>query len=271
MLSTNGRPSLPSRSALKRAVAVAVVAGVGAGLPLIAAGGANAATPQQYGHHAVQSHHEGAAPVAAQPAAAQAPAQAAPASYTVVSGDTLFKIANAHNVQGGWQKLYDLNKSVLSNPNVIYPGQHLALGAAQQQAAAPAPAQQQSAPVQHKSAPAASTSAAVQTTTQAAAPAPVASTPGSLQALAASIVPADQLASFDQIISHESGWNVSATNPSSGAYGLPQALPGNKMASAGADWQTNPATQLRWALQYMNQTYGSPNAAWAFWQTHSAY
>ncbi|MCC9306472.1 hypothetical protein LN042_05000 [Kitasatospora sp. RB6PN24] len=64
---------------------------------------------------------------------------------------------------------------------------------------------------------------------------------------------------------------MSATNPSSGAYGLPQALPGNKMASAGADWQTNPATQLRWALQYMNQTYGSPNAAWAFWQVHHAY
>jgi LysM repeat protein len=270
MLSTNGRPTLPSRAALKRAVAVAVVAGVGAGLPLIAAGGASAATPQHHGHrggqHAVQSHHhQDAAPaqaVAAQPAAAQQAAPA-PAGYTVAAGDTLFKIANAHNVQGGWQKLYDLNKSVLTaGPNVIYPGQHLTLGGAQ----AAAPAQQKQA------APAAQTTSAAAATTQAAAPAaPVASTPGSLQALAASIVPADQLYAFDQIISHESGWNVTATNPSSGAYGLPQALPGNKMASAGADWQTNPATQLKWALQYMNQTYGSPNAAWAFWQTHSAY
>jgi hypothetical protein len=94
---------------------------------------------------------------------------------------------------------------------------------------------------------------------------------GSPQDIAAQIVPADQLASFDEIISHESGWDVSATNPSSGAYGLPQALPGSKMASAGADWQTNPATQIRWALDYMDSTYGSPNAAWAFWQANSWY
>jgi flagellar biosynthesis GTPase FlhF len=94
---------------------------------------------------------------------------------------------------------------------------------------------------------------------------------GSPQEIAAQIVPADQLASFDQIISHESGWSVTATNPSSGAYGLGQALPGSKMASAGSDWQTNPATQIRWALSYMDSTYGSPNAAWAFWQAHNWY
>ncbi|SEL90684.1 hypothetical protein SAMN05414137_11515 [Streptacidiphilus jiangxiensis] len=94
---------------------------------------------------------------------------------------------------------------------------------------------------------------------------------GSPQEIAAQIVPADQLASFDQIISHESGWNVSATNPSSGAYGLAQALPGSKMASAGADWQTSAATQIRWALSYMNSTYGSPNAAWSFWQANGWY
>ncbi|WP_042372917.1 transglycosylase SLT domain-containing protein [Streptacidiphilus neutrinimicus] len=95
--------------------------------------------------------------------------------------------------------------------------------------------------------------------------------PNEAQSLAASIVPADQLSSFDQIISHESGWNVTATNASSGAYGLGQALPGNKMASVGADWQTNPTTQIKWALSYMNSTYGSPNAAWSFWQTHGWY
>jgi hypothetical protein len=104
-----------------------------------------------------------------------------------------------------------------------------------------------------------------------AAHAATAATPTEAQALAASIVPADQLASFDQIIAHESGWNVSATNASSGAYGLGQALPGSKMASAGADWQTNPTTQIKWALGYMDSTYGSPNAAWAFWQTHGWY
>ncbi|MCX5209145.1 lytic transglycosylase domain-containing protein [Kitasatospora sp. NBC_00240] len=99
-----------------------------------------------------------------------------------------------------------------------------------------------------------------------------ATTPASsAQALAAQIVPANQLASFKQIVAHESSWNVTATNASSGAYGLVQALPGSKMASAGADWKTNPATQIKWGLNYMNERYGSPNAAWAFWQTHHWY
>jgi hypothetical protein len=91
------------------------------------------------------------------------------------------------------------------------------------------------------------------------------------QAIAASIVPADQLASFDEIISHESGWDVTATNPSSGAYGLPQALPGDKMAVDGADWATDATTQIEWALQYMDATYGSPNQAWVFWQANNWY
>ncbi|MFJ2191103.1 transglycosylase SLT domain-containing protein [Kitasatospora sp. NPDC087861] len=91
------------------------------------------------------------------------------------------------------------------------------------------------------------------------------------KALAAQIVPANQLASFSQIIAHESSWNVTATNPSSGAYGLAQALPGSKMATHGSDWRTNPVTQIKWALDYMNSRYGSPNAAWNFWQTHHWY
>ena len=60
----------------------------------------------------------------------------------------------------------------------------------------------------------------------------------------------------------ESGWNMYASNPSSGAYGIPQALPGSKMASAGADWQSNAATQIRWGLGYIQSSYGSPCAAW---------
>ena len=60
----------------------------------------------------------------------------------------------------------------------------------------------------------------------------------------------------------ESGWNVYASNPS-GAYGIPQALPGAKMASAGPDWQSNPATQIRWGLGYIKGLYGSPCGAWA--------
>ncbi|MFJ2580355.1 transglycosylase SLT domain-containing protein [Kitasatospora aureofaciens] len=102
-------------------------------------------------------------------------------------------------------------------------------------------------------------------------PATASAATASPKAIAAQIVPANQLASFSQIISHESGWNVTATNPSSGSYGLGQALPASKMASAGADWRTNPRTQIKWALDYMNSRYGSPNAAWVFWQTHHWY
>jgi hypothetical protein len=69
----------------------------------------------------------------------------------------------------------------------------------------------------------------------------------------------------------ESGWNPSASNPISGAYGIPQALPGSKMASAGADWQTNPATQIKWGLGYIKQVYGSPCAAWSHEQSTGWY
>ncbi|MFC5666638.1 lytic transglycosylase domain-containing protein [Kitasatospora misakiensis] len=94
---------------------------------------------------------------------------------------------------------------------------------------------------------------------------------GSPREIAAQIVPAGQLQCFSNIVSHESSWNVTATNASSGAYGLVQALPGSKMASAGSDWRTNPATQIKWGLDYMNSRYGSPCGAWAFWQSHHWY
>jgi hypothetical protein len=60
----------------------------------------------------------------------------------------------------------------------------------------------------------------------------------------------------------ESGWNVYAQNPYSGAYGIPQALPGAKMATAGPDWRTSARTQIRWGLRYIRGTYGSPLRAW---------
>lgn len=71
---------------------------------------------------------------------------------------------------------------------------------------------------------------------------------------------------YDKIITQESGWNYKAENPSSGAYGIPQALPGSKMASAGSDWRTNPATQIKWSLGYIKDRYGSPCKAWSFKQ-----
>ncbi|KUN05084.1 hypothetical protein AQI95_16395 [Streptomyces yokosukanensis] len=94
----------------------------------------------------------------------------------------------------------------------------------------------------------------------------------SAQAIAKKMIPdASQFNAFSKIVSHESGWNPSATNSSSGAYGLVQALPGSKMASAGGDWKTNPATQIKWGLDYMNSRYGSPVKAWSFWQANGWY
>jgi len=80
-----------------------------------------------------------------------------------------------------------------------------------------------------------------------------------------------QMPALDKLWAHESGWNHKAANPSSGAYGIPQALPGSKMATAGDDWRTNPATQIRWGLSYIKSRYGSPNGAWSFWQAHNWY
>ena len=92
-----------------------------------------------------------------------------------------------------------------------------------------------------------------------------------VQALARQIVPAGQFQCFSNIVDHESTWNYQAVNPSSGAYGLVQAYPGSKMSSVGADWQTNPATQIKWGLNYMNERYGSPCDAWSFWQANGSY
>jgi hypothetical protein len=70
-----------------------------------------------------------------------------------------------------------------------------------------------------------------------------------------------QFSCLDPLWAHESGWSVTAENPD-GAYGIPQALPGSKMASAGPAWQTSAATQITWGLEYIKGTYGSPCAAW---------
>ncbi|WP_371097004.1 transglycosylase SLT domain-containing protein [Streptomyces sanglieri] len=95
---------------------------------------------------------------------------------------------------------------------------------------------------------------------------------GSAQATAKSMIgDAAQFQCFSNIVQHESGWNHTATNASSGAYGLVQALPGSKMASAGADWKTNPSTQIKWGMDYMNSRYGSPCGAWSFWQANHWY
>lgn len=72
-----------------------------------------------------------------------------------------------------------------------------------------------------------------------------------------------------QIIIHESNWDVHATNPGSGAYGLPQALPAEKLAAAGPDWRDNARTQLTWMRTYIHDRYGTACNAWTFWQQHN--
>ncbi|MFI1991177.1 lytic transglycosylase domain-containing protein [Actinoplanes sp. NPDC020271] len=72
----------------------------------------------------------------------------------------------------------------------------------------------------------------------------------------------DQFPCLDKLWKRESGWNYKATNSSSGAYGIPQALPGSKMASIASDWKTNPATQIKWGLNYIEGRYSTPCGAW---------
>ena len=76
---------------------------------------------------------------------------------------------------------------------------------------------------------------------------------------------------LDSLWVKESGWDPQAANPTSSAYGIPQALPGSKMASAGADWADNPATQIRWGLGYIASRYGSPCGAWGHSESYNWY
>ncbi|KQO60274.1 hypothetical protein ASF23_14710 [Curtobacterium sp. Leaf261] len=112
----------------------------------------------------------------------------------------------------------------------------------------------------------AKTASTAKTTGGAAAPSAGTPDPGSAKAIALDMVTArgwgaDQYNCLVSLWNKESGWNVYAYNPS-GAYGIPQSLPGSKMASAGADWQTNPATQITWGLNYITGVYGTPCGAW---------
>jgi hypothetical protein len=100
--------------------------------------------------------------------------------------------------------------------------------------------------------------------------------PGTAQRIAYNMLssfgwsPSTYFSCLDNIWSRESGWRYNAQN-ASGAYGIPQALPGSKMATAGADWMTNPATQIKWGLGYIQGRYGDPCSAWSYWQAHGYY
>ena len=81
----------------------------------------------------------------------------------------------------------------------------------------------------------------------------------------------EQFSCLDSLWRKESGWEHTADNPTSSAFGIPQALPGSKMASAGSDWRTNPVTQIRWGLGYIESRYGTPCAAWRHSQANNWY
>jgi hypothetical protein len=129
-------------------------------------------------------------------------------------------------------------------------------------------------------APAGSTAPGTATPGAPGAPPPVAQvpppSPGTAQAIAYQLLPSfgfnpkTQFSCLDNIFSRESGWRTTAEN-ASGAYGIPQALPGSKMASAGPNWQTDATTQIKWGLGYIKGRYGSPCGAWAFWQVNGWY
>ncbi|WP_420368395.1 hypothetical protein [Curtobacterium sp. L1-20] len=82
---------------------------------------------------------------------------------------------------------------------------------------------------------------------------------------------ADQFQCLDSLWTKESGWNYQAVNANGGATGIPQALPGSKMATIAPDWRTNATTQITWGLRYISQSYGTPCAAWAHSQASNFY
>ncbi|MCW6005182.1 lytic transglycosylase domain-containing protein [Micromonospora sp. CPCC 205371] len=83
--------------------------------------------------------------------------------------------------------------------------------------------------------------------------------------------PISEFPCLEKLWTKESGWNHKARNSSSGAYGIAQAYPGSKMASAGSDWETNPATQIKWGLGYVKGRYKTPCGAWTYFQNNGSY
>lgn len=100
--------------------------------------------------------------------------------------------------------------------------------------------------------------------------------PGTARALGKELAAArgwgdDQFGCLEALWTRESGWSTTAGNKSSGAYGIPQALPGSKMASAGPNWRTDASTQIKWGLGYISGRYGTPCGAWAHFKSHNWY
>lgn len=181
------------------------------------------------------------------PAAAPAPAASGASVHVVAPGDTLSAIASRYGTT--WRALHEANRAVIGgNPNVLRVGQRLAVG--QGGAAAASDRSQPASRSARSSADPRGTAAAL---------------------VAERGWSGGQFGCLDRLWHAESGWRVTATNPSSGAYGIPQALPASKMASAGADWRTNATTQIRWGLEYIAGRYGDPCGAWNHFQARNWY
>ena len=188
-----------------------------------------------------------------------APASAAAAYLTVVNGHRgAMRATRAADVMTAGQRLVQLDRVrfTLARERA---SKLAAAKAAAQQVAAQQAAAQQAATAEPTATPQATPTVAVQA-------APVAS--GSAQQIAEQMLSqygwsSSQFSCLEPLWARESGWSVTAENPNSGAYGIPQAMPGSEMASAGADWQTDAATQIRWGLTYIQGRYGSPCGAWS--------
>lgn len=223
-----------------------------------------------------ETHHVSISPVVVtqlQTAAQQSPA---PVSVTIEPGSSLSQTAAELGSPWTWQSLCAHTNPALTDCNVVMAGTVISLvGPTHPLPIAAPPAPQvvikPAAVVTHAPAPAPAHTVQVQHPTPA--PATYATAPvypaTSHQALmAAAGIASSDFQYVEYIVSHESGWKVNAKNPSSPAYGLPQALPGSKMASAGSDWMTNPVTQLKWANWYAISTYGSWHNAYLHWVNH---
>ena len=243
---------------LSRSKAI-VIAAAGA-LSVATAASATAAVATQ----GTQGHSAGPAEVSG----ASAHQAAAGATQLVVTDQLALPIAAAANQQSARPNQQSANQQgsaiFVEHAEQVRLAQTRA-AIAQRQAASKraAAAAKQAAAAQS---PAAQTPAAAQPSQTATATVPAAS--GSPQQIAEAMLgsfgwSASQFSCLDPLWAHESGWSVSAYNAGSGAFGIPQALPGSRMASAGPDWQTDAATQIRWGLAYIKGTYGSPCGAWA--------
>lgn len=172
-------------------------------------------------------------------------------TYVVRKNDTLSSIGKKQHIR--WQSIYCANRKKLHyQVNLIYPGQILILKNA------------------HCKLPSSGAPSGGSTGNNPPVP------QGSAQRIAQSLLNSkgwgSQYGCLAAIINYESGWNIHATNPYSGAYGIPQALPGSKMSVAGSDWQTSAYTQLKWMIDYyIGPVYGTPCQAWSYELAHGSY